>query len=153
MVLYTRAHFEYAVKCHAKCNDGNEIEVLQLTRMLSFPLNREETVLISSSLWARNSASHIELVTRNPLIFHSCKHSLSWTSFRQHVWTVAPRPANSSTMAYLKVTYSNRFFTKKIKIKIKAQANYISLQNNNFLGVKVKPSHGFLILCIYLCIV
>ena len=114
MVLYSRAHFEYVVKCHAKCDDhDNEIEVLQLTRMLSFPLNREETVLISSSLWARNIALHIEPVTRNPFIFHSCKHSLSWTSFRQHVWTVAPRPANSSTIAYLKVTFSNRLFTKK----------------------------------------
>jgi len=70
--------------------------------MLSLPLNREETVLISSSRWVRDPTSQIEPVTRNPFVFHSCKHSLSWASFRQHVCTVAPRPANSSTIAYLK---------------------------------------------------
>jgi hypothetical protein len=44
--------------------------------MLSWPLNREDTLLISSFRWARDATLQTEPVIRNPFVFHSCKHSL-----------------------------------------------------------------------------
>ena len=76
--------------------------------MLSLPLNKEETVLISSSRWARDATSQTEPVTRNPFVFHSCKHTLSWASSQGHVCMEAPRLANSSTTAYLITTCSSK---------------------------------------------
>ena len=70
--------------------------------MLSLPSNSEETVFISSPLFSRDNTSQTEPVTRNPLDSHWLKHPLSSASFLEHVCTVAPKPANSSTIAYLK---------------------------------------------------
>ena len=76
--------------------------------MLSLPLNREETVMISSFRWACDATSQTEPVTRNPFVLHSCKHTLSWASSREHVCTEAPRLANSSTTAFLITTCSSK---------------------------------------------
>ena len=71
--------------------------------MLSLPLNREETVFINSSLWGREETSQTEPVTWYPLAFHSFKHSSSRVWSLAHAWTLAPKPASSSTIAYLKL--------------------------------------------------
>lgn len=73
----------------------------QLTRMLSIPLNTEETDSISFSLWALDDTSQTEPVTTNPLPSQAFKHPLSSASFREQVCTLAPSLASSSTIAYL----------------------------------------------------
>lgn len=72
-----------------------------LTRILSLPLNNEETLLISLSRSVGDKTSQTEPVTRNPFISHWLKHSLSSDSFLEHVCMIAPSPANSSTIACL----------------------------------------------------
>lgn len=69
--------------------------------MFSLPSKTEETVLISSSFWVPHVRSQTEPLTRNPFTRHSSTRSLSSFSLREHVWTLAPSPASSSTMAYL----------------------------------------------------
>ena len=73
----------------------------QLTRMLSIPLNTEETDSISFSLWALDDTSQTEPETTNPLSSQAFKHPLSSASFREQVCTLAPSLASSSTIAYL----------------------------------------------------
>ena len=73
----------------------------QLTRMLSIPLNTEETDSISFSLWALDDTSQTEPETTNPLSSQAFKYPLSSASFREQVCTLAPSLASSSTIAYL----------------------------------------------------
>jgi len=56
---------------------------------------------MSSSLSTGEATSQTEPVTLYPFVLHSFKDSLSSTSFRAQVCTVAPSCANSSTIAYL----------------------------------------------------
>ena len=75
-----------------------------LTSMLSFPLNMEETFSISFSRSDREDTSQTEPMILSFDFSHSCRHLLSSSSLREHVYTVAPNLANSSTMAYLQCT-------------------------------------------------
>lgn len=70
--------------------------VRRYTRMLRFPLKREETLFIRFSRSARDVTLQTEPVTLKPLIFSLRTHSLSSSSFLQHVCTVAPSSANAS---------------------------------------------------------
>lgn len=84
------------------------------TRMLSLPWKTEPTSSISFSLWTREDASQTEPVTTKPLSSHSFKHLLSSSSFLEHVCTLAPNPASSSTVAFLvKNTDNTRSKIKK----------------------------------------
>ena len=83
--------------------------------MLSFPLKRLEAVLIRFSLSALEDTSHIEPVTWRAFFLHSLKHLLRSTSFREHVCTVASKPASSSTIACLanhKIIKGDQFFSE-----------------------------------------
>ena len=77
---------------------------LLLTRMLSLPSKSDETLFISSSLSIFDTTSQTEPVTWKPFFSHWLKQSLRSTSFREQVCTIAPSPANSSTIAYLNKT-------------------------------------------------
>ena len=91
------------------------IESSVVTSMLSLPLNFEETVSMSLILWGREDRSQTEPVTWKPFkLTHSLKHELRWASFREHVCTVAPSAANSSTIACLIRAYTwSTTFTQK----------------------------------------
>lgn len=88
-----------------------------LTRMLSFPLNCDETSFISSCRWALDTRSHTDqpVIWWKPFIFYWLKQSLSWPSFREQVCTIAPSPANSSTIACLYILCNyNPYIKKKV---------------------------------------
>lgn len=75
----------------------------------------EVTVSISFSRCSRDDRSHTDPVTLNPLFFHSCKRASSSIWLREHVWTIAPNLANSSTVACL-ITI-NEFPANKFRSK------------------------------------
>lgn len=77
-----------------------------LTRMLSFPWKREETSFMSISLCCGTDTSQIEPVTSKPKWFQSLRHLLRSFTCLAQVWTLAPKPVNSSTMACLFIHYT-----------------------------------------------
>lgn len=70
--------------------------------MLSLPLKMEVTSWMRFSLWDWDETSHTDPVTKKPLLRHSFKQLVSSTWFLEQVWTVAPNPHKSSTMACLR---------------------------------------------------
>lgn len=80
------------------------MELLVLTRMLSFPSNSKETFSMSCTLCSLDDTSHTQPFTWRPLSVHFFKHSLRIDSFLEHVYTFAPSSQNSSTIACLKKT-------------------------------------------------
>jgi len=99
----------------------------ELTRILSLPPKFEETVSISSCLWAPTETSQTDplIIPPEHTSFQSSKHLSSSLPFLQHVCTLAPKPTNSSTIARLrkkkkKQSYPNSrysFFKNKIKCR------------------------------------
>jgi len=85
--------------------------------MLSFPWKREETDSMSASLCFGTDTSQTEPVTSKPESFHFFKHSVRSCSFLAQVWTLAPNPVNSSTMARL--LHVPQEFTSKIMTRLK----------------------------------
>ena len=70
-----------------------------VTKMLRLPLN---TVSISCFLCSLLCTSHTDPLTLRPISSHSCRHLFKSPWLREHVWTVAPNAASSSTVARLK---------------------------------------------------
>lgn len=97
------------------------------TRMLSLPSKREETVSMSWVRWGRDDTSQTDPLTLKPLLFHTCNISSSSFWFREHVWTVAPNAANSSTIACLT---HNRIHIKLITITMKFEQTKIRKVTN-----------------------
>ena len=77
----------------------------------------EETVSMSVWRWWRCKTSQTEPVTLKPFFFHSSKHLLISSSFREHTWMLAPNSANSSTIACL-------IKNKQEKVKNWTKGNY-----------------------------
>lgn len=107
-----------------------------LTRMFSLPSKVEETFFISSSLPALDDKSHVEPLTLKPFASHSCSLSSRSLWLLEHVYTVAPNPANSSTMAYLK--YGCKMVGKKIKDIPFEPANYSCINKQTHILDKPK---------------
>uniref|UniRef100_A0A0D9ZI78 Uncharacterized protein n=1 Tax=Oryza glumipatula TaxID=40148 RepID=A0A0D9ZI78_9ORYZ len=75
--------------------------------MSSLPSNMAATLPASASLSARADTSQTEAVMESFLALHSSRQLFRVASFRAHVCTVAPKLANSSTMARLDDAYIN----------------------------------------------
>lgn len=71
--------------------------------MWSLPLKIGVTSWMSFSLWSRDDTSHTDPETKKPLLRHWFKQLSSSAWFLEQVWTVAPNPHKSSTMACLKI--------------------------------------------------
>lgn len=81
--------------------------------MFKFPWKAEETFFISSSLCVLDDKSQTQPFTLNPLASHSWSLSSSSFLFLEHVYILAPNPANSSTIAYLLYIYQVKEDVKK----------------------------------------
>lgn len=91
------------------------------------PLKEDATSCISSSLWVLEEASQTDPVTTKPLASHSFKHWLRSDWFREQVWTEAPKPASSSTTAWLQ---NRHIIVNKQQKRIKREKRFRRKQSS-----------------------